>query len=90
MSPGTASPPPRPDDNATGWDRLAEAYATHVGWVDDELTWGLRCPPERELCLVSDVVGGARTAVVGCGGGEDGLALARLGGVADPGHGRRT
>jgi SAM-dependent methyltransferase len=71
--------PPLPEDNASGWDQLAEAYAAHVGWVDAELTWGLRCPPESDLGWVSDVVAGARTLVLGCGGGEDLVALARLG-----------
>lgn len=66
-------------DNAAGWDALADAYREHVGWVDGELTWGLRCPPESELQLISDVVDGATTVVLGCGGGEDLVALDRLG-----------
>lgn len=65
--------------NAAGWDRLADAYRTEVGWVADELTWGLRAPAERDLELVTDVVVDARTLVLGCGGGEDLLALAALG-----------
>ncbi len=73
---------PSPDGsavNAAGWDRLADAYRDHVGWVSEELTWGLRCPPESDVGLVTDVVEGARTVVLGCGGGEDLLALATLG-----------
>lgn len=75
------TPPPRDHvtTNAHAWDRLSDAYQQHVGWPDDELTWGIRCPPETELGLVTDVVDGARTLVVGCGGGEDLVALARLG-----------
>lgn len=66
-------------DNVAGWDALADAYQEHVGWVEDELTWGLRCPPEAELGLVADVVEGAATVVLGCGGGEDLVALHRMG-----------
>jgi SAM-dependent methyltransferase len=66
-------------DNAAGWDRLAAAYQRDVGWPEDELSWGLRCPTERELRLVSDVVRGADTVVLGCGGGQDLVALGRLG-----------
>lgn len=65
--------------NARGWDRLADAYQRHVGWPEDELTWGIRCPPESDLRLISDVVQAARTLVLGCGGGEDLVALAALG-----------
>lgn len=65
--------------NAEGWDRLADAYQRHVGWPEDELTWGIRCPPETDLRLISDVVQEARTLVLGCGGGEDLVALAALG-----------
>ncbi len=66
-------------DNRAAWDVLADAYQAHVGWPDDELTWGLRCPPERELRVVTDVAAGARTLVLGCGGGQDLIALHRLG-----------
>jgi SAM-dependent methyltransferase len=66
-------------DNVAGWDRLADAYQQHVGWPEDQLSWGLRTPPERDLRLVSDVVDGAATVVLGCGGGQDVVALARLG-----------
>ncbi|MBW3620403.1 MAG: class I SAM-dependent methyltransferase [Actinobacteria bacterium] len=66
-------------DNEASWDALAGAYQEHVGWPDDELAWGWRTPPEAELGLVSDVVQGATTLVLGCGGGQDLVALARLG-----------
>lgn len=72
--PGDGTP-----DIAAAWDTLAAAYEREVGWPEDELTWGLRCPPEAELRLVSDVVGGARTVVLGCGAGQDLVALAALG-----------
>lgn len=66
-------------DNAAAWDVLAAAYQEHVGWPEDELHWGLACPPESDLRLVRDVVPGARTLVLGCGGGQELVALARLG-----------
>jgi ubiquinone/menaquinone biosynthesis C-methylase UbiE len=66
-------------DIAAGWDRLADAYQREIGWPDDQLSWGFRCPPEHELRLVSDVAAGADTLVIGCGGGQDLVALARLG-----------
>jgi SAM-dependent methyltransferase len=66
-------------DIVRGWDMLADAYQAWVGWPEEELTWGLRCPPERDLHLVDDVVPGARTLVLGCGGGQDLVALAALG-----------
>jgi SAM-dependent methyltransferase len=72
--PGTGSRP----DIAAGWDRLADAYQRDVGWPEDELTWGFRCPSEQHLGLVGDVVPDAATVVVGCGGGQDLVALAAL------------
>lgn len=66
-------------DNRAAWDALADAYQHHVGWPDDDLTWGLRCPPEGQLALITDVVRDARTLVLGCGGGQDLVALHRLG-----------
>ncbi|WP_052667983.1 class I SAM-dependent methyltransferase [Nitriliruptor alkaliphilus] len=66
-------------DNGAAWDRLADAYQRWVGWPEDVLTWGIRCPPEEDLHLVTDVADGARTLVLGCGAGEDLVALARLG-----------
>lgn len=65
-------------DNAAGWDRLADAYQAHVGWPDQALTWGFRCPPESDLQVLAGVTSGARTLVLGCGGGQDLVALARL------------
>jgi SAM-dependent methyltransferase len=75
-------------DNARGWDALADAYQREIGWPADELTWGLRCPPESELGLLTGLVEGADVVVVGCGGGQDLVALHALGAAtlvgADP------
>lgn len=74
-----SDPAPSAPSAGAGWDVLADAYQREIGWPDDELTWGLRCPPERELGLLTDVVTDARTVVVGCGGGQDLVALAEAG-----------
>lgn len=66
-------------DNAAAWDALAAAYDREVGWPEQELAWGIRCPPESRLDVIGDVVAGATTTVLGCGGGQDLLALHRLG-----------
>jgi SAM-dependent methyltransferase len=66
-------------DIAAGWDLLADAYQEHIGWPEDELSWGLRCPTESELQVVSDVADGASALVLGCGGGQELVALSALG-----------
>lgn len=66
-------------DNAAGWDRLADAYQAHIGWPDGALAWGFRCPPESDLQVLAGATSEARTLVLGCGGGQDLVALARLG-----------
>ncbi len=64
--------------NAAGWDAIAERYQRERGWPSDDLCWGHRVAPERELHVLGDVAG-KRTLVLGCGGGQDLVALARLG-----------
>ncbi len=66
--------------NAAGWDAIGERYQRERGWPSDDLCWGHRVPPERELGLLGDVRG-KRALVLGCGGGQDVIALARLGAV---------
>lgn len=75
----TQGPSPGTPDNAAAWDTLAASYDHEVGWPERELAWGIRCPPESQLRVISDVVSGATTTVVGCGGGQDLVALHRLG-----------
>ncbi len=80
MADGTArEPTPDRPDNTAAWDTLSASYDREIGWPDRELAWGIRCPPESQLQVISDVVTGADTTVVGCGGGQDLLALHRLG-----------
>ncbi len=65
-------------DNRAGWDRIAAAYQAQRGWPHTSLYWGIRLPPEEEMRLLGDVRG-RRALVLGCGGGQDCVALARLG-----------
>jgi ubiquinone/menaquinone biosynthesis C-methylase UbiE len=64
--------------NVMGWEAIAERYQRERGWPSDDLCWGHRMPLERELRLLGDVAG-KRALVLGCGGGQDVIALARLG-----------
>lgn len=66
-----------PDGNARSWDTLADAYQHEVGWPEDDLAWGIRCPRESQLAVLAGASGA--TLVLGCGGGQDLVALARLG-----------
>lgn len=65
-------------DNRAGWDAVSEAYQRELGWFSDRLAWGIRCPFEDELRLLGDVRG-RHALVLGCGGGQDIVALAKMG-----------
>ena len=65
-------------DNRAGWDAISSEYQEKLGWPAERLTWGIRCPPENELRLLGDVRG-KRALVLGCGGGQDCAALAKMG-----------
>jgi SAM-dependent methyltransferase len=69
-----------PPDNRAGWDAIAKAYqeerygdrdAGRLKW-----SWGLF---EDELHVLPDDVRGQRAIVLGCGGGQDVVALERMG-----------
>src|SRR5689334_5814342 len=64
--------------NARGWDAIASRYQSERGWPMDELVWGHRVPPERELQVLGNVHG-RRVMVLGCGGGQDCVAVANMG-----------
>lgn len=66
------------DKNAKGWDAIGPRYQAERGWPHRDLFWGHRVPPESQLRALGDV-GGKRTIVLGCGGGQDVVALSRLG-----------
>ncbi|HEY8173868.1 MAG TPA: methyltransferase domain-containing protein [Dehalococcoidia bacterium] len=79
---GTAAPPVPAPDNHEGWNAIAAAYqAERYGDRDvGRLKWS-RGVFEDELRLLDDVRG-KRAIVLGCGGGQDVVALERMGAVA--------
>ena len=64
--------------NALGWDAIAQRYQTERGWPKESLVWGHRVAPEHELRVLGDVQGKS-ALVLGCGGGQDCVALKRMG-----------
>ncbi len=71
-----------PPDNRAAWDAIADAYqAERYGDRDvGRLKWSYGIH-EVELQLLDDVRG-KRALVLGCGGGQDVVALSRMGAVA--------
>lgn len=65
-------------NNSAGWNAIADAYQRERGWPHEALYWGIRCPPEPELNVL-DPVAGKAALVLGCGGGQDCVALWRMG-----------
>jgi ubiquinone/menaquinone biosynthesis C-methylase UbiE/ADP-ribose pyrophosphatase YjhB (NUDIX family) len=72
---------PAPDNRAS-WDALAQAYQRerYGDRGAGELMWSWRAS-ERQLGVLGDVRG-KRAIVLGCGGGQDVVALTRMGAVA--------
>lgn len=68
-------------DNREAWNVIAAAYQARYQLRSDRLEWGVWCPDESELGLLGDVQG-KRCLVLGCGGGQDCIALARMGAAA--------
>jgi ubiquinone/menaquinone biosynthesis C-methylase UbiE/ADP-ribose pyrophosphatase YjhB (NUDIX family) len=65
-------------DNRAGWNAISKAYQERFALSTETLTFGPRCPGEDELQLVGDVTG-LRCIVLGCGGGQDCVVLAKQG-----------
>lgn len=65
-------------DNAFSWDRVAAWYQTAAKLPTDTVTYGFDIPGERELRLLGDVTG-KRILDLGCGGGQNVIALAKQG-----------
>jgi SAM-dependent methyltransferase/ADP-ribose pyrophosphatase YjhB (NUDIX family) len=65
-----------PPDNRSAWNAISPAYQASRGPPADDIYWGVLCPPESELSLLGEVKG-RRLLVLGCGGGQDAIALAR-------------
>jgi SAM-dependent methyltransferase len=66
------------NDNREGWNAIADAYQRERGWPHESLYWGIRCPPETELGVL-DPIAGRKVLVLGCGGGQDCVALCSMG-----------
>jgi SAM-dependent methyltransferase/ADP-ribose pyrophosphatase YjhB (NUDIX family) len=65
-------------DNRAAWNTISRAYQETKHVPTDRLVYGPRCPDEDELHLLGDVAG-RRVLVLGCGGGQDCIALAKRG-----------
>jgi ubiquinone/menaquinone biosynthesis C-methylase UbiE/8-oxo-dGTP pyrophosphatase MutT (NUDIX family) len=78
---GTETSEPAPDNRA-GWDAIAGAYQTERRGdrFGTKLMWSWRAS-EDELRVLGDVRG-KRAVVLGCGGGQDVVALVKMGAVA--------
>ena len=70
--------PQEPPDNRAAWNAITAAYQARHRLPTDRLIYGVRCPSEDELGLLGDVRG-RRVLVLGCGGGEDAIALTHRG-----------
>jgi SAM-dependent methyltransferase len=73
-------PLPGAPDNRAAWNAIADAYQTRERGDWNVIGWGIWCPDENELQVLGDVTG-KRALVVGCGGGEDIVALFAMGAV---------
>jgi SAM-dependent methyltransferase len=68
-----------PDEEAcAAWERLSAVYQEFHGLAADDVHYGAWAPGERELRLLGNLRG-KRVLEVGCGGGQNCLALARRG-----------
>jgi SAM-dependent methyltransferase/ADP-ribose pyrophosphatase YjhB (NUDIX family) len=78
---GDSAPEPAPDNKA-GWDAISAAYQEEVfgDRFGDRFMWSLAAS-EDDLHLLDDVRG-KRVIVLGCGGGQDVVALDRMGAIA--------
>lgn len=63
---------------ARGWDRLAESYQRHTTISTREVHYGPLAYGEKRLRLLGSVRG-KRALEIGCGGGQNAIALARQG-----------
>ncbi len=65
-------------DNRAAWNSISRAYQDRYKLPADKLVYGGRAPDEAELQLLGDVAG-QRVLVMGCGGGQDCVVLAKQG-----------
>lgn len=65
-------------DNRVGWNTISRAYQDEKKISTDELVYAPRSPGEDELRLIGDV-SDLHVIVLGCGGGQDCIVLAKQG-----------
>ena len=65
-------------DNRSAWNAISRAYQERYQLPTDRLIYAPRCPDESELQLLGDVEG-ITAVVLGCGGGQDCIVLAKQG-----------
>lgn len=66
------------DFQRRAWNEAGTIYRERQDWPLDRVHYGSLLPDESALNLLGDVAG-KRALVLGCGGGENGIALARQG-----------
>jgi SAM-dependent methyltransferase len=66
------------DSNRQSWDIISATYQAHTRISTDDVHYGPLAPGERELGLLGEVRG-KRLLEVGCGGGQNAIALAKWG-----------
>ena len=65
-------------DLRKSWDKIALRYVSHYSISTDIVHYGPLCPGEDRLGLLGDIRG-KRALDLGCGGGQNSIALTRLG-----------
>ncbi len=70
-------------DNVAGWDAISKAYQEEIfgDRFGTALMWSWPSLSEDDLQLLGDI-SGQRALVLGCGGGQDVVALEKLGAIA--------
>lgn len=66
------------DSNRQSWDIISANYQAHTRISTDDVHYGPLAPGERELGLLGEVRG-KRILEIGCGGGQNAVALAKWG-----------
>ena len=64
--------------NRQSWNRISSQYQAHRRISTDDVHYGPLAPGERELGLLGDVHG-KKILEIGCGGGQNSIALAKWG-----------
>ena len=64
--------------NRRSWDTISAHYQASTRISTDDVHYGSLAPGERELRLLGDVAG-KRVIEIGCGGGQNSIALAKWG-----------